>query len=80
MANRASFMVNAQLLAQALGLPQGTEILSGGLDPFTGLFELLVSHDDLPAGAEGRRVPRVLPTFTRDADGKRPFVSWGPTD
>jgi len=63
---RAYFEISHELLAEALGLPEGCEIIgieqSAG-DMLGGQAKFYVYHPDLPEPKEGEAIPRCMPTF-----------------
>jgi hypothetical protein len=65
-----------ELLCDLLAFPPGARIAGARLDPFTGVFELLVEHDDLPRQLEGSELRRVSPVY-RAHRSPQEFVSWG---
>lgn len=71
MRNMGRVVVDFDLLAEALGLPEGAVLLGVCGSRRFGAIEMKVEHPDLPPVEEGAVIPEVWPTFE---DGK--LVSW----
>ena len=60
------FLVTPELLAQALNMPEGSNIMEVWRDRtyLAGDFEFIVEHDDLPEVEEGAKIAAVTPIVT----------------
>ncbi len=66
MKHQAKFDVTAELIVQALALPEGTKLHAIVASyEFPGVFTLYVEHPDLPE-LTGMGVSEIVPTFSAD--------------
>jgi len=79
--NLGRVRVSTALLVQALGFPEGTEVVAcfGERAGYPGDIDLVLEHPDLPPVGEAGEAPELSPTF--EIVGPKPAsylkVDWG---
>jgi hypothetical protein len=75
--NMARFAVTSRLIEDALGIPEGHEIVGAEWDFASRTIQLYVEGPDLPEVERGQIVPRIKPSISYvDTEDGRRVHSW----
>lgn len=75
----ARFKAQSDMIAWALGMPEGTKISRIELiDPINMIYYIYAIHDDLKEVAHGGYVPEIYPVAIAKEEGKTPrdVIEW----
>lgn len=78
---RGQLDITLVALAEALGLPEGSRVVSvvGDVEQQTvrRTMTVVLEHPDLPEVLEGATPVRIMPMWGVDAEGRAKLVDWG---